>query len=373
MAAEKNCNSNIYRGKVVYIFAFDIAYDMKRDRIVELFGNRLEDFSMGPSKRSPKQMFFYRPQMLKLPEQQLEIAGKYINIQQTIKIFNIGAISIQLNVPFEVKKISQLISCHELNIGQFSIGQHVRKLAEDVLHQLKPFCVRPVTQLGQPEEYTIFCFDGLPGEDNYSNFNAENWFINNRRDVAALLTEEEKPDSLSEQEATESTEQYFTYYQSDLVVVDWDAALIISEEENLGDVLHVMEVANVQLIELEAYDQFLDSSLETAYRDLARRHTSPGREVLKNLREIRVDLARLNDELVNITKFFGDWHLARIYQSVSKRFHLADWHKIIGEKIRTLGELYQMLQENRFNFWMVILEIAIVLLFIIDVLLLVFH
>jgi len=326
MAAEKNCNSNIYRGKVVYIFAFDIAYDMKRDRIVELFGNRLEDFSMGPSKRSPKQMFFYRPQMLKLPEQQLEIAGKYINIQQTIKIFNIGAISIQLNVPFEVKKISQLISCHELNIGQFSIGQHVRKLAEDVLHQLKPFCVRPVTQLGQPEEYTIFCFDGLPGEDNY-----------------------------------------------DLVVVDWDAALIISEEENLGDVLHVMEVANVQLIELEAYDQFLDSSLETAYRDLARRHTSPGREVLKNLREIRVDLARLNDELVNITKFFGDWHLARIYQSVSKRFHLADWHKIIGEKIRTLGELYQMLQENRFNFWMVILEIAIVLLFIIDVLLLVFH
>jgi hypothetical protein len=373
MAAQKNYDSNIYSGRVVYIFAFDIAYDMKRDRISELLGNRLEEFSIGPSKRSPKQMFFYRPQMLKLPEQKLKIFGKDVNIQQTIKIFNIGAVSIQLTVPFEVERIGQLISYHDLNIGQFSIGQHVRMLAEDILHQLKPFCVRPVTQLSQPEEYTIFCFDGLPGRDDSSNFNAEKWFINNRRAVAALLTEEEKPDSLSEQEAMESTEQYFIYYQSDLVVVDWDAALIIGEEENLGDVLHVMEVANVQLMELEAYDRVLDSSLETAYRDLARTHTSPGREVLKNLREIRVDLARLNDELVNITKFFGDWHLARIYQSVSKRFHLADWHKIIGEKIRTLGELYQMLQENRFNFWMVMLEIAIVLLFVIDVLLLFFH
>ncbi len=373
MAVEKNCNSNIYRGEVVYIFAFDIAYDMKRDRISELFGNQLEDFSIGPSKRSPKQMFFYRPQVQKLPEWQLEVGGENINIQQAIKIFNIGAISIRLTVPFEVEQIGQLISYHELNIGQFSIGQHMRKLAEDALQQLRPFCVRPVAQLGQPEEYTVFCFDRLAGSGNDANFNAERWFINNRRDVAALLTEEEKPDSLSEQEAIESTEQYFIYYQSDLVVVDWDAALIIGEEENLDDVLHVMEVANVQLMELETYDRVLDSSLETAYRDLARRHTSPGREVLRNLREIRVDLARLNDELVNITKFFGDWHLARIYQSVSKRFHLSDWHKIIGEKIRTLGELYQMLQESRFSFWMVMLEIAIVLLFIIDVLLLFFH
>lgn len=373
MAAGENYNLNIYRGKIVYIFAFDIAYDMKRDRIVELLGNRLEDFSIGPSKRSPKQMFFYRPQMLKLPEQQLEIAGRYTGIQQTVKIFNIGAVSIQLAVPFEVERIEQLISYHDLNIGQFDIAQHVRKLAEDILHQLEPFCVRPVTGLGQPEEYTIFCFDKPRGEDEDSNFNAENWFINNRRDIAALLTEEEKADSLSEQEATESTEQYLTYYRRDLVVVDWDAALIIGEEDNLSDVLHVMEVSNVQLVELEAYDRLLDSALETAYRDLARRHTSPGREILRNLREIRIDLARLSDELVNITKFFGDWHLARIYQSVSRRFHLADWHKIIDEKIKTLGELYQMLQQDKFNFWMAMLEIAIVLLFIIDVLLLLFH
>ena len=41
------------------------------------------------------------------------------------------------------------------------------------------------------------------------------------------------------------------------------------------------------------------------------------------LREIRIDMARFNDELPNTTKFFGDWHLARIYEKLSARFHLS--------------------------------------------------
>ena len=90
----------------------------------------------------------------------------------------------------------------------------------------------------------------------------------------------------------------------------------------------------------------------------------------KELREIRVDLARLSDELSNITKFFGDWHLARIYQGVSARFHLADWHRTIDEKLKTLDDLYQLLTAERNNRWMLILEMSIVLMFLIDLIIL---
>ena len=48
---------------------------------------------------------------------------------------------------------------------------------------------------------------------------------------------------------------------------------------------------------------------------------------MRELREIRIDLARFSDELSNITKFFGDWHLARIYEAIASRFHLGDWHR----------------------------------------------
>jgi hypothetical protein len=88
--------------------------------------------------------------------------------------------------------------------------------------------------------------------------------------------------------------------------------------------------------------------------------------MLQDLRELRIDLARISDELSNITKFFGDWHLAKTHRSLADRFHLGDWQRVIIEKTRTLDSLYQILLQNRFNTWMFVLEVTIVLLFIID-------
>lgn len=359
-----------YRGEVVYIYAFDIAYDMKRQPVAELLGQSLTNYSIGPSKRSPRQLFFYQPQMANLPEEQRHIDGQAVQIQRSIKVFNVGAVSIQIRVPFQVEKIVDLVEYHELKFTKCSIEDEVMQLAERAKQELEPYCVQPVSQLTQIENYTVFCLHDLPHNDDCPRFQAEEWLKTNRREVAGLLTEEANTTYLSEQEAIESTGQYLTYYSHDLVVVDWDAALVVGEKESLDDILHIMEVANVQLVELSAYDRLLDGSLEKAYRDLAKPRVKVSREIHRNLREIRVDLARFSDELSNITKFFGDWHLARIYTSLSNRFHLADWYRIIREKLRTLGDLYQLLQQDWVNFWMVVLEATIVLLFIFDVILL---
>jgi uncharacterized Rmd1/YagE family protein len=88
------------------------------------------------------------------------------------------------------------------------------------------------------------------------------------------------------------------------------------------------------------------------------------------LREIRIDMARFNDELSNSSKFFGDWHLARIYERISSRFHLADWHHNIDGKLKTLDDLYQILKQDQNYRVMLWLEIAIVLLFVIDLVIL---
>lgn len=171
---------------------------------------------------------------------------------------------------------------------------------------------------------------------------------------------------LSKQEAEESTARYLSYYDNDLVVIDWDAALIVDEPRDFDETLYIMELANLQLAELEAYDRLLDGTLERSYRDLGEHPLRSRADVLRELREIRIDLARFNDELSNITKFFGDWHLARIYEKIASRFHLADWHRTIEGKLRTLDDLYQMLKHEQTNQLMVILEALIVLLFIVD-------
>ena len=62
-----------------------------------------------------------------------------------------------------------------------------------------------------------------------------------------------------------------SYYENDLAVLDWDAALIVQEPGQLDEILYVLELANLQLAELEAYDRILDAALERSYRDLTQR------------------------------------------------------------------------------------------------------
>src|SRR5258706_511283 len=216
-----------YTGEIVYINAFDIAYELLRQPLKSLLGQQVAQFAVDASKRSPRQVFFHRAQMVRLPP--LERFGPFgpTRIERSVKVLPVGAISILVRVPFAVDRIADLVAFHDL---RFSNGVYlyddVRQLADEVRRELAPYCIRP----------------------------------------------------------------------------------------------------NLQLAELEAYDAILDNAVERAYRDVAGRRFSraTGARTRRELREIRMDLARLSDELSNITKFFGDWHLARIYQGLSSRFHLGD-------------------------------------------------
>ncbi len=356
-----------YKGEVVYIYAYDIAYDIKNEPVESILGQPTKDYLVSPSKRMPKQMFFYRPRMAQFaPEKRTLDNGQSVEIRKSVKIFGVGAMTVQVRVPFEVKRLEDLVDYHDLEFAERGLDDEVGQFAEKVLKDLEPHCVRPVGILTQAEAYTVFCIGGLPGLSGEHGMRAEDWLKANRRRVASLLMQEEDDEVLSEQEVDESTGLYLSYYGDDLVVVDWDSAVVVGQQDALDDVLHIMELANVQLVELAAYDKVLDEALQLAYSDVSRERIRRTGPVMPNLRELRIDLARLSDELSNITKFFGDWHLAKTYKNLSDRFHLADWQRIIVEKTRTLDGLYQILLQNRFNVWMFVLEATIVLLFIID-------
>jgi len=309
--------------------------------------------------------------MVRLPP--LERIGPHgpLRVERVIKLLPVGAISISIRVPFAVDRMEDLVVYHDLQFTNGSLSEEVRRLAEEVRGELAAHYIRPVSQLAEEEAYTVFCVKSPLLTEEGTAINAESWWRAHRRAVASLLTQEPDVDHLSRQEADESTDRFLSYYERDLVVVDWDAALIIDEPRNFEETLYVMELANLQLAELEAYDRLLDDALDRAYRDLNARPPRGRAGILRELREIRIDLAQFSDELSNITKFFGDWHLARIYENISARFHLADWHRTIDRKLQTLDDLYQLLSHDWNNRWMLILEVTIVLLFIIDLVILV--
>lgn len=359
-----------YVGEVVYMFAFDVAYEMTRHPVRELLGQPVANYVLDSSKRNPRHLFFYRPQMVRLPAQERIGPHGALRVEFAVKLLPVGAISITVRVPFAVQHVEDLIVYHDLRFSNGWLSEEVRHIADKVREELRPYYVRPFNEVPEEEAYTVFCMEAPIWDRDGVPQTAEAWLASHRRKVAALLTQEPEIERLSVQESEESTVRALSYYEHDLVVVDWDAALVIDKPRSFDETLYVMELANLQLAELEAYDRLLDAALERSYRDLNDRKIRNRVEVLREVREIRIDLARFSDELQNITKFFGDWHVARIYEAIAARFHLPEWHRSIDEKIKTLDDLYQLCKSDQTNRMMLILEATIVLLFIIDLVML---
>ena len=177
----------------------------------------------------------------------------------------------------------------------------------------KPLAIEPPPL----EAYTVFCVTDLGGAKD-----ANAWLVERRRAVAGLLTET-AAEKLSEPQVNEVLRIQRSFENTDLVVIDWDAALVVDLTGYVDDVLYALELANLQLEEFRTMDQRLDKYLDRAYDDLERRRMpllDAASKMSRHLGRSRVDVAKLTDEVTHITKFLGDWYLARVYLGARDRF-----------------------------------------------------
>jgi hypothetical protein len=217
----------------------------------------------------------------------------------------------------------------------------------------------------RPEAYIVFCLHELGGEGD-----ANRWLANRRRDVAGLLTDTE-PARLSDAQVEESHRLHRSFENSDLVVIDWEAALIVNLTGTCDEILTVLEMANLQMEEFRWIDQTLDRYLDRTYTELARSRWPLGiasGTALLTLRRLRIDLTRLTEGATNVTKFIGDWHLARVYLLARERFHLDQWRTSVEQRLGQLDQLYTLAHNEQYERRMLVLEAAIVVLFVIDLL-----
>src|SRR3954468_17022238 len=104
-------------GEVVYLYAFDVAYEMIRRPVPTLLGQPVADFAIGSSKRSPRQAFFYKAQMVRLPPLERLTGHGPIRLERSIKLLPVGAISIMIRVPFAARTLEELTEFHDLRFA----------------------------------------------------------------------------------------------------------------------------------------------------------------------------------------------------------------------------------------------------------------
>jgi hypothetical protein len=138
------------------------------------------------------------------------------------------------------------------------------------------------------------------------------------------------------------------YYEDDLVLVDYDTAIIVDKEDP-ADLVDIFEIASAQLLELRFYDAMLSRSMERLLRDVRRARTttwlvrSPFRELARRAAILALELGEMTDRLERAITLVGDTYSAVIYREAAVRFRLAETRTSVREKVSIIDRLSEAL------------------------------
>ena len=217
------------------------------------------------------------------------------------------------------------------------------------------------------ESYVVFRIRRLSHPDGSEASPAE---LTDAHLVSLLLNERAE---LSDAARRDLLPHRFSYYTNELTVLTWDNALVLEPRSNDHDVEYILEFANAQLLELRFYDAMLDRELPRMYdrvevarkaRNIPSRRFSP---ILSAMQTQVADITETVERVDNALKVTEDVHLARIYAAALELFREDAWRRGIDRKLAIMRDTYAMLNDESQAARAEILEMAIVLLIVFEI------
>ena len=285
-------------------------------------------------------------------------------------LFEFGVCSLLLHIASPPALSWPAFSAFGSAVGaSHEIGAILDRELRALLDRITPAIERPgVAPLS--EEYIVFRIDRMeapgapmPASERLTDEQFVSLLLGERRPLSATARRELVP-------------YRFSYYDDDLTVLTWDNALVVEPRAEDRDVEYVLEFANAQLLELRMYDLQLDAELPALYDRVAaartkRRPRLSGRfrTVLSDLQTRVADVTETVERVENALKVTNDVYLARIYAAALELFREQAWRRGIERKLGILRETYAMLNSEAQAARAELLEIAIVLLIVAELLL----
>jgi hypothetical protein len=247
-----------------------------------------------------------------------------------------------------------------------------RRLEEDARNALAQLAnrLRPAIDrlggLGPVEDYFILQIDELEPKASIQELLEKHGPA-----IASALRCE--ADRLSATEVSDALQTARSYYPHDLVVTDWNVALIL--DRDYRDAVAILEFLNVQLVELRFYDALLDrrvASVERLETFSPRRFSLAYRRhhrAIDEIARIRIDMATIFERIHNALKLGGDVYLAQIYALTAKRLGLEAWELSVARKLEVLQNIHDVLVERAATARAEALELTIILLILVEIVL----
>ena len=348
----------------------DIGYAIALDRAAQLLGDTTRG-RLRPGRVEAQAIQIRNPPLfVALGSRDVVIGATTRRATLAANLFDFGVCSLHLRLAAPPRlSWSEFAAFGGAMVTAAEIGGIFDDELRGMLERIGPAVERPGLA-PVAEEYVVFRIDRMDGPGQSAT--ASDQLTDDQ--LVELLLGEQRP--LSPAARRELVPHRFSYYNDDLTVLTWDNALVVEPREDDRDVEYVLEFANAQLLELRMYDRALDAELPALYDRVAaaraRRRLRFGRHfqtVLSDLQTKVADITETVERVENALKVTNDVYLARIYAAALELFRERAWRRGIERKLGILRETYAMLNGEAQTARAELLEIAIVLLIVIELVL----
>jgi len=353
----------------IRIFRFyDVGEAFDLGKVRELVGARGDSIKPDFPRRTPVYVRFESAPVAESREPLTLQTGE--RVTRTIKYYEYAIVEIQLEVKFK-GGWDKLLSQASHWMDSPGLEPEARATVAERLRQIAPAVVKPRNDWLQ-EEYLVVELHEIRG-DGEAHITEENLLSAEGERIAQLIRGEQTPLSRTTRERI--LEASISYSPSDLLVVGSSAAFVYDRVEEADWTIQILEYANMQLLEFRYYDNFMSRVLSNVYNTLDQKRNvlfsrwSLPREA-NRFNTIRLDVMELTERIDNSIKFVSDAFYAQVYRLASVRVGVPEYRNLVERKLNTARELYEFMVDQFNEARAFVLELAIAILALLDVLLL---
>lgn len=347
------------------MFALDVGFQIDLDK-AQTFVQEATRLKVVRTRRPAPVWFDYSP-----PPIRLAIDGNPIAIGSTqtesaaeLLIYDFGAVLVSYRMPLP-GSFGELADLSVALYDNTTLEADARKRVAQVVEAIRPAIERPRIA-DAVEDYSIFAVtswdESLPSTE----------FFERHRSELARIIEAERSE-LSPEQVERATNATMSYSTSDLAIVDWNAAILFDREP--GDVIAVLQHANIELLELRVLDEELDSILDHAdetLREIINARLWPGfssGKLLGRFATVQTDAAVMFEGVNNAIKLLGNQYLARFYRLAAGRLDLPAWQASVQRKLEATESLYAKMSDTTSTRRLELLEWVIIVLIAVSIVL----
>lgn len=356
-------------GVAIVYRLYDVGYEIHLDRVAELLAGSVPERPRLVRGGAQSIHIPNPPVSAVLGSETVTVAGAPREVEFAARVFDFGVVSLRarLTAPPDLPW-SDFVALGTAVAAAPEWAETFARVRERLLERIAPTIERggeaPVT-----EDYVVFRVNRLADAAG-ARLPAE---ALRDEDIARLLVGEPRP--LAAATRRDLLSPRFSYFDDDLAVLTWNAALVVEPVADDTDVQYVLEFANAQLLELRFDDAMLDAEIPQIYTRMAEARRGfhlLGRRFSRLLADLHTrvaDVTELVERAENSLKVTDDVFLARIYAAALEVFRGATWRRGIDRKLAILRDSYGMLEAESQARRSEVLEVIIILLIAFEILL----